>query len=82
MRPTSRRVSVVSSIDNGGNMKITTAMSVWLAIRSARRGERGATVVEYGLLIAGVAVVLIFTIDALMDGMGNAFDETVDNIDD
>jgi Flp pilus assembly pilin Flp len=82
MWATPRRVSVTLSIDNGGNMKITTAISVWLMTRAARRGERGATVVEYGLLIAGVAVVLIFTIDALMDGMGGAFDRTVDGIDD
>jgi Flp pilus assembly pilin Flp len=82
MWATPRRVSVPLSIDNGGHMKITTAISAWLMTRAARRGERGATAVEYGIMIAAVAAVLIFTIDALMDGLGNAFDQSIDNIDD
>lgn len=49
-------------------------------LTTRRQGERGATTVEYGILVAAVAAVLIFGIDALLDAMNRAFDNTVDNI--
>lgn len=74
------RVSVGSSIDNGGHMKITTAISVWLATRPARRGERGATAVEYAIMVAVAAALLTAVIGALLDAMGIAFDNGFDNL--
>jgi len=40
------------------------------------RSERGASAVEYALLIAGIAAVLVLAILALGDGVRDLFQET------
>ena len=45
-------------------------------IRRLRAEEHGATMVEYGLMIALIAVVSLAVIAALGDGAFDAFDQT------
>lgn len=40
-----------------------------------RRMEHGATMVEYGLMIALIAIALISTVKVLSDGISEVFDE-------
>lgn len=40
-----------------------------------RHGERGATAVEYGIMIALIAVVIIAAVQALGGNLVNAFEE-------
>lgn len=51
----------------------------WL---TTRRGERGATTVEYALMVAALAIGLALIIGGLMEGLDAAFDATVDGIGD
>jgi Flp pilus assembly pilin Flp len=48
-------------------------MLEYLRIVLAGRYERGASVVEYALLVAGVALVLLITAPALVDALRAAF---------
>ncbi|WP_121252472.1 Flp family type IVb pilin [Nocardioides ferulae] len=41
-----------------------------------RDDERGASAVEYGLLVAGVAAVIVVAVFLLGDYVGGAFDDT------
>lgn len=45
-------------------------------IRRLGREERGATMVEYGLMVALIAVVCLAVIAALGDGAFDAFDQS------
>ena len=44
------------------------------------RNEDGASAVEYGLLVAGIAVVIIGVVFALGGAISNSFDKTCDAI--
>ncbi|WP_340538627.1 Flp family type IVb pilin [Nocardioides sp. GXZ039] len=46
-----------------------------------RRGERGASAVEYGILIAGIAAVIVLAVVAFGDSVNNLFGDTCSTID-
>ncbi len=46
----------------------------------AKREERGASAVEYGLLIAGIAALIVVAVFALGPIVRDAFDKTCDTI--
>lgn len=50
------------------------------AIKLSRSDERGATAVEYGLLVALIAAVIIGVVMILGDEIGNAFQSIVDQL--
>ena len=46
-------------------------------VRAAQlRDERGATAVEYGLMVALIAIIIIAAVSALGDNLSTLFDET------
>ncbi|MBG6216403.1 pilus assembly protein Flp/PilA [Arthrobacter sp. CAN_A6] len=47
--------------------------AVQKAIARLRRSEVGATAVEYGIMVALIAVVIITAVTFLGDGLGDAF---------
>lgn len=47
----------------------------------ARRDERGASAVEYGLLIAGIAALIVVAVFALGPVIKEAFTDTCDTIE-
>ena len=47
---------------------------------SSRRTERGATAVEYGLLIAGIAAVIVIVVYSLGGSVFGLFDDTCTSI--
>ena len=47
---------------------------------SGRRRERGASAVEYGLIIALIAVAIILTVTALGGGLDNLFQQVLDSL--
>ena len=47
---------------------------------AARREERGASAVEYGLLIAGIAALIVVAVFALGPIVEEAFNDTCDEI--
>jgi pilus assembly protein Flp/PilA len=51
-------------------------LSIMLNARRAKLDERGASAVEYGLLIAGIAAVIVLIVIALGDNISNIFKET------
>lgn len=55
-------------------------LSIMLNARRAKLDERGASAVEYGLLIAGIAAVIVIIVIALGGQITSAFDKTCDNI--
>jgi pilus assembly protein Flp/PilA len=44
-------------------------------------GERGASAVEYGLLIAGVAALIVVAVTMLGGNLGDLFEDTADSLD-
>ncbi len=46
----------------------------------SHRDEEGASAVEYGLLVAGIAAVIVAVVFLLGDVVSDAFDETCDSI--
>ena len=50
------------------------------ATKLMRSDERGATAVEYGLLVALIAAVIIGVVMILGDEIGNAFQSIVDQL--
>lgn len=52
-----------------------TYLRAWLTTR----GERGASAVEYGLLVAGVAAAFILAMLALGESVSAVFNHTTDN---
>ena len=55
-----------------------TRLYVWL--QTLRDEERGATAVEYGMLVALIAAVIVATVVLLGDAILDAFNEVVDNL--
>jgi pilus assembly protein Flp/PilA len=53
-----------------------------MRIQSMTRTERGASAVEYGLLVALIAVAIIVAVAALGDSLSEMFEGTADCIDD
>ncbi len=53
-----------------------TYLQIMLAARFNRDEERGASAVEYGLLIAGIAALIVTVVFVLGDNIKAAFDET------
>jgi pilus assembly protein Flp/PilA len=49
--------------------------------RLAKMEERGASAVEYGLLIAGIAALIVVAVFALGPIIKEAFTDTCDNIE-
>ena len=54
---------------------------ILLNARLARMEERGASAVEYGLLIAGIAAVIVAVVFLLGEQIQGAFQDTSDSID-
>ena len=44
------------------------------------RAERGATAVEYGLIVAGIAIAIIAVVNSLGGDLQNTFSEVSDNL--
>ena len=55
-------------------------LSIMLNARRAKLDERGASAVEYGLLIAGIAAVIVIIVIALGGQIEDAFSDTCDEI--
>jgi pilus assembly protein Flp/PilA len=55
-------------------------LSIMLNARRAKLDERGASAVEYGLLIAGIAAVIVVIVIALGDTISDAFSKTCTEI--
>jgi pilus assembly protein Flp/PilA len=49
-------------------------------LRAERRDERGASAVEYGLLVAGIAALVAVIVFALGGTVQGAFDDACDSI--
>jgi pilus assembly protein Flp/PilA len=55
-------------------------LRIMLNARMAKMEERGASAVEYGLLIAGIAAVIVVAVMALGPIVKDAFTKTCTNI--
>jgi pilus assembly protein Flp/PilA len=55
-------------------------LKIKLDARLAKREERGASAVEYGLLVAAIAAVIILVIFALGDNIKSLFSNTCDAV--
>ena len=55
-------------------------LRIMLAARSTRMSERGASAVEYGLLIAGIAALVVIIVFAFGDNIKDIFSETCDSV--
>jgi pilus assembly protein Flp/PilA len=55
-------------------------LRIMLNARKARLGERGASAVEYGLLIAGIAALVVVIIFAFGHVLVSVFDDTCDSL--
>ncbi len=51
-------------------------LTIMLHARKARMDERGASAVEYGLLVAGIAAVIVLIVIALGGKIKSAFTST------
>jgi pilus assembly protein Flp/PilA len=51
---------------------------IMIQTRLAKMDERGASAVEYGLLVAGIAAVIVLVVIALGGKIKEAFDGTCD----
>ena len=56
-------------------------LKFWTNIQAARASEEGATMVEYGIVVALIAVVSILVVGALGVDVFNAFDQSQSNMD-
>ncbi len=56
-------------------------LKILLNARFAKMEERGASAVEYGLLIAGIAAVIVIAVFALGPVVKDAFSDTCKSID-
>ncbi len=56
-------------------------LSRWVVAQmNATRNERGATAVEYGLLVALIAAIIVFVVATLGQEINTAFQTVVDNL--
>ncbi|HEY0890495.1 MAG TPA: Flp family type IVb pilin [Nocardioides sp.] len=55
-------------------------LRILLAARFAKTDERGASAVEYGLLIAGIAALIVVIVFAFGDNIQDIFNDTCDTI--
>ena len=55
-------------------------LEAFIANRAAKRDERGASAVEYGLLIAGIAALIVIAVFALGPVVEDAFSKTCDEM--
>ena len=56
-------------------------LRIMLNARLAKMDERGASAVEYGLLVAGIAAVIVGIVFILGDNLQQAFQTTNDSIE-
>ena len=56
-------------------------LRIMLNARLAKMDERGASAVEYGLLVAGIAAVIVGIVFILGGNLKNAFDKTNSSIE-
>lgn len=62
------------------NLFVRAAVLAADRVAAARRNDRGATAVEYALIIAGVAAVLAVVVFALEDVLTDLFRDTCEGI--
>ncbi|WP_051799842.1 Flp family type IVb pilin [Catenuloplanes japonicus] len=62
------------------NLFVRAAVLAADRVDAARRSDRGATAVEYALIIAGVAAVLAVVVFALEDVLSGLFKKTCEGI--
>ena len=55
-------------------------LTIMLHARKARMDERGASAVEYGLLVAGIAAVIVLLVFALGGIISDAFSTTCTSV--
>ena len=59
--------------------QLYTTVQCWLATR-LDRSERGATAVEYGMIVALIAAVIVVTVKTLGGHVDNAFNTVSSNM--
>jgi pilus assembly protein Flp/PilA len=55
-------------------------LRIMLDAQKAKMDERGASAVEYGLLIAGIAALIVAIVFLFGNGVNALFDDTCDSI--
>ena len=55
-------------------------LRIMLAARAATKDERGASAVEYGLLIAGIAALIVVVVFAFGDNLSAIFKDTCNSV--
>jgi pilus assembly protein Flp/PilA len=55
-------------------------LRIMIAARTEKLGERGASAVEYGLLVAGIAAVIVAVVFLLGGEVKSAFSDTCKSI--
>jgi pilus assembly protein Flp/PilA len=55
-------------------------LEIWTKIQAFKASEKGATMVEYGIVVALIAVVSILVVGALGIDVFNAFDQSQSNM--
>jgi pilus assembly protein Flp/PilA len=55
-------------------------LRIMLNARTAKMDERGASAVEYGLLIAGIAALIVVVVFAFGDNISDIFNSTCDSV--
>ena len=58
------------------NDQINNFVATLRSLFTGRRDEKGASAVEYGLLVAGIAAVIVVIVFGLGKVINNAFDKT------
>lgn len=54
-------------------------LAAWVAARAGMRGERGATAVEYGIIVSLIAAAVVTTVFLLGQASGGQFDCTAES---
>jgi pilus assembly protein Flp/PilA len=55
-------------------------LRIMLNARTAKMDERGASAVEYGLLIAGIAALIVVVVFAFGDNLRSIFQDTCNSV--
>jgi pilus assembly protein Flp/PilA len=55
-------------------------LRIMLDARTAKMDERGASAVEYGLLIAGIAALIVVVVFAFGDNLRDIFTDTCNSV--